>query len=209
MIDSKTERRRGTRLEDAILEAAWAELIEGGYWTFTMEAVAARAQTSRPVLYRRWPDRGERAIAALKSHFSKNPVHVGDLGSVRDELFSLLRQSADRAAPIAVIFTIQMSEYYRETNTSPADLRSKILGSEQELIHGILSRAVDRGEIDGTKLSKRIASLPTDLARHEIMTTLKPISDSVIREIIDEVFMPLVAPAAPAGTVSKKTRGRP
>lgn len=208
MIDSKTERRRGTRLEEAILDAAWAELVEGGYSSFTMEAVALRARTSRPVLYRRWPDRGELAIAALKNHLSKNPVHVGDLGSVRAELFSLLRQSADRAAPIAVIFTIEMSEYYRETNTSPADLRSRILGSERELIHEIFRRGVDRGEIDGAKLSKRVASLPGDLARHDLMITLKPISDRAIREIIDEIFMPLVAPALHARTGSRKTRRR-
>jgi AcrR family transcriptional regulator len=49
----KVERRRGKALEDAVLDAAWSELLDAGYARFTMETVAARAHTSRPVLYRR------------------------------------------------------------------------------------------------------------------------------------------------------------
>ena len=37
------ERRRGSALEDAILDAAWAELGERGYAATTLEAVAKRA----------------------------------------------------------------------------------------------------------------------------------------------------------------------
>ena len=54
---ARSSRRRGTKLEDALLDAAWEELQEVGYTRLTMEAVAARAGTSKPVLYRRWPNR--------------------------------------------------------------------------------------------------------------------------------------------------------
>jgi AcrR family transcriptional regulator len=50
MKNYTVERRRGKALEDAVLDAAWSELADGGYASFTMEAVAARAHTSRPVL---------------------------------------------------------------------------------------------------------------------------------------------------------------
>jgi AcrR family transcriptional regulator len=46
-------RRRGRHLEDALLDAAWAELTERGYAGFTLESVAKRAGTSTPVIYRR------------------------------------------------------------------------------------------------------------------------------------------------------------
>jgi len=62
-MDHTVERRRGKALEDAVLDAAWSELLDGGYASFTMEAVAARAHTSRPVLYRRWPNRADLAIS--------------------------------------------------------------------------------------------------------------------------------------------------
>ena len=49
------QRRRGEELEAALLEAAWAELVEVGFARLTMESVAARAKTGVAVLYRRWP----------------------------------------------------------------------------------------------------------------------------------------------------------
>ena len=63
-MEPGTSRRRGATLEEAILDAAWAELIDHGYAEMTLEAVAKRAGTSRPVLYRRWPSRTKLATAA-------------------------------------------------------------------------------------------------------------------------------------------------
>ncbi|MGV1898086.1 TetR-like C-terminal domain-containing protein [Agrobacterium vitis] len=63
----------------------------------------------------------------------------------------------------------------------------------------MLDRGVERGEIDPSRLTPRIVSLPTDLARHEMLMTLKPLSDEVILEIVEEVVLPLVR----CGTVSR------
>ncbi|MFD7947322.1 helix-turn-helix domain-containing protein, partial [Streptomyces sp. NPDC059744] len=59
------KRRRGAELETALLDAAWDELIAMGFEELTYEAVAARAGTSRAVLYRRWPTKRELVLAAL------------------------------------------------------------------------------------------------------------------------------------------------
>src|SRR5580692_6894830 len=109
MATDKTERRRGVRLEDAILDAAWAELVERGYPGLTLEGVAKRAGTSRPVLHRRWPSRTALATAALGRHLAKDPIVVPDLGSVRDETRLLLRSLSERARPdmIRLVFDMQ------------------------------------------------------------------------------------------------------
>jgi hypothetical protein len=78
-----------------------------------------------------------------------------------------------------------------------ADARSNLADLKAEITNGvlmrsILQRGIDRGEIDRDRLTPRIAALPTDLARHEVLMTLAPLSDDVIREIVDEVFLPLV-----------------
>ena len=70
------KRRRGAALEDAILKAAWAELLDYGYGGFTMEAVAKRAGTSRPVLARRWENRSDLAVAAISNFYRNNPVET-------------------------------------------------------------------------------------------------------------------------------------
>jgi hypothetical protein len=58
-------RRRGAALEDAILEAAYAELSEVGYLALSVEAVAARARTGKASIYRRWPTKQELVLDAL------------------------------------------------------------------------------------------------------------------------------------------------
>jgi AcrR family transcriptional regulator len=192
MKERQVERRRGKALEDAVLEAAWAELIERGYANFTIEAVATRASTSRTVLYRRWPDRADLTIAAVRHSLRKHPTNLPDTGSVRGDLMGLLQQISKNRALFAVFFSLQMGEYFSETSTSLADLRTSVLQGFHNPFDTVLTRGVDRGEIDRSKLTPRIASLLPDLLRHELLMTLKPVPKAVIAEFIDEIFLPLV-----------------
>jgi AcrR family transcriptional regulator len=192
MAADKIERRRGTLLKDAILEAAWAELVERGYAGLTLEGVAKRAGTSRPVLHRRWPTRTALATAALGRHFAQNPIVVSDLGSVRDEICLLLRRMSDRARPDMIRLVFDMQKDLADKHSNLADMKAQIV--DPDVMQTILGRAIDRGEIAAARLTPRIMSLPTDLARHEILMTFEPLSDEAIKEIVDEVFLPLVTP---------------
>ena len=55
----------------------------------------------------------------------------------------------------------------------------------------ILKRAADLGEIRGD-ISTRIATLPVDLVRHELLLARTPSPKLDIIEIVDAVFLPLV-----------------
>jgi AcrR family transcriptional regulator len=191
----KALRRRGNALEEAILAAAWAELLDRGYAGFTMAAVAKRAGTSRPVLSRRWQTRADLAVAAIGSYIQKNLISVPDLGSVRDELAIFLQKISDRGMTAVAKVLFSMRDYFMETNSNLAELRNELrkrLGDSRSL-EEILQRGVRRGEIDPGKLTKRIISLPIDLVRHEGLMTQKPVPRAVIAEILDSIFLPLVA----------------
>ena len=196
MKADKIGRRRGVRLEDAILDAAWAELVERGYPGLTLEGVAKRAGTSRPVLHRRWPSRTALATAALGRHIAQNPIVVPDLGSLRDEICLLLRRMSDRARPDMIRLVFDMQKDLADEHSNLADVRAHLRAriADSDVMRPILERAIDRGEIAAARLTPRIASLPTDLARHEILMTFQPLSDEAIKEIVDEVFLPLVSP---------------
>jgi AcrR family transcriptional regulator len=196
MEADKIGRRRGSRLEDAILDAAWAELVDRGYPGLTLEGVANRAGTSRPVLHRRWPSRTALATAALGRHIAQNPIAVPDLGSVRAEIRLLLRRMSDRARPDMIRLVFDMQKDLADNQSNLADLRTQIRAQivEPDVMQTILTRAVDRGEIAAARLTARIVSLPTDLARHEILMTFEPLTDEAINEIVDEIFLPLVHP---------------
>ncbi len=194
-LETTSRRRRGAELESALLEAAWDQLITGGYGAFTIEAVAERAQTSRPVIYRRWPDRASLALAALSYGLNRDRVEVPDTGSVRSDLIELLRRSNQARGPMIPLLSVQLAAYYAETGTSLADIRRQILDDRPTGgIDAILERGIARGEVDRARVTDRIRTLPFDLFRHEAMMTLQPVSDAVLVEIVDEVFLPLVRP---------------
>ena len=124
--DQTTDQRTENRLD-----AAWDELVERGYGRFTIDGVAARAGTSRPVIYRRWPTQSELAIAAIRHHGRNQPVATPDTGSVRGDLIALLRDASTSRSDVAVLISVQMGEYFAETGRAPADLRAEFLSGRQ------------------------------------------------------------------------------
>jgi AcrR family transcriptional regulator len=189
----KQERRRGADLEDAILDAAWEQLTAGGYGHFTIDAVAARARTSKPVLYRRWKTSDELLHAAIRHRGATTSVPDPDTGTLRGDFLALLRGANTLRSDMAGLLSGMLGSYYDQTGLSPADLRNEFLGGRTSTTQRAIERAVGRGEIDPARLTPRIASLPFDLWRHELMMTLKPVPDHVLRQIVDDIFIPLVA----------------
>ena len=190
------QRRRGAALEHALLDAAWDELVDKGYSAFTIESVAERARTSRAVLYRRWPTKPELVVAAVVRAGDKERVAVPDTGSVREDLVEVLRRANRSRARLGIVLAVQLSGYFAETGTGPAELRSAFLSGRGNAVEAILTRGVERGEVDPARLSPRVVGVPFDLYRQELLMTLKPVPDEVIESIVDEVFLPLVRPSA-------------
>ena len=67
----------------------------------------------------------------------------------------------------------------------------QLLRSGGEVMSGVLGRAALRGEAR-EDISPRVARLPLDLLRHELILTHEPPSSQTIEEIVDEIFLPLV-----------------
>jgi AcrR family transcriptional regulator len=193
-IADSPRRRRGDELENALLDAAWQELSEGGYGTFTIDAVAERAHTSRPVLYRRWATRDDLLLAAIRHGLRPVPVPTPDTGSLRGDLLAIMMAANDARRDIAALISVHLGSYYQATGLAPADLRELLLEGRPSSVEAIMERGIERGEIDPARLTARVATLPFDLLRHELIMTLKPIPESVMLEIVDDIFLPMVRP---------------
>ncbi|MFK0136665.1 TetR/AcrR family transcriptional regulator [Streptomyces murinus] len=189
------ERRRGAVLEGALLDAAWDELVEVGYASFTLDGVASRAATSRPVIHRRWPDKQQLMIAAVARAAERYKVAVPDTGNLRGDVLTLLRDVNSTRAHFVTAMSVQLAAYYQETGTTPDDLRNHLLTGRPSILEVIFDRAADRGEIDPERVTSRMRSLPFDLLRHELLTTRAQVSDGVLEEIVDTLFLPLVLAA--------------
>lgn len=193
-----TSRRRGAALEAAILDAAWEVLVEHGYPGFTYEAVAARAGTSRPVLYRRWPRHEDLLLATIARHWWSRPIVVPDTGDLREDAVGFLRNADVGRVRTMTLLSVQIMDYFRDTGTSFGELRDTVGPTGQPPpFDTIVARAVERGELADRPRPARVVNLPFDLYRNEVFMTMRPVPDDVIHEIVDEVWLPLLG--APGG----------
>ncbi|MEU5868822.1 TetR/AcrR family transcriptional regulator [Nonomuraea sp. NPDC047529] len=184
-------RRRGSALADAILDAAWDVLVEHGYHGFTYEAVAARAGTSRPVLYRRWPRRDDLLLATLAKFWRL--IDVPDTGSLRDDAIGFLRNAGADRAGMLTLMSVQLADYFRDSGTSLTELRDTLLPpGHATAFETIVGRAVERGELPSVPRSSRVVNLPLDLLRHDMLVTMRGVPEESIIEIVDEVWLPLL-----------------
>ncbi|HXQ13541.1 MAG TPA: TetR-like C-terminal domain-containing protein [Caulobacteraceae bacterium] len=201
-------RRRGAALEAALLEAAWDELCAVGYPGFTLDGVAARAGTSRPVLARRWSDRVDLVVAAIRHRAALAALDPPDTGTLRGDTLALLRQLSASVSETAGVLSFVLADYFDATGLSPSDLRERILAGTPSGMAAIIQRAVERGEIDPGRLSPRIASLPVDLVRHDLIMNRAPVPDETLVEIVDRLFLPLLGGEPPDPTPHRRTSSR-
>ncbi len=191
MTETKT-RRRGEQLEQAILEAAWAELSEVGYSALTIEAVAKRAGTSKPVIYRRWQSRAHLVIAAWARQRPTESV-TPDLGSLRADLVWLFTRLADRTAGMmSETIAGVMAEAFKHPEVQRL-LRERM--DSAPLTHAIgriVDNAVARGELRPVVLPRMAARLPLDLVRAESVFCGAPVPDEFVEAMVDDVFLPLL-----------------
>jgi AcrR family transcriptional regulator len=191
---SARRRRHGEELESALLTAAWDELVEVGYARLTMGSIAARAQTSEPVLYRRWPNKDHMVFAALEHHRKANPVAVPDTGTLRDDLIAYLTAVSEALAGyFAIAAAAAFSGLLADTGLTPAQAREKVLDAQHlPRDRGIYQRAQARGELDLDRVPEAVLAMPFDLVRHDMLMDLGPVKPARIRSIVDELFLPLV-----------------
>jgi AcrR family transcriptional regulator len=194
---AQRQRRRGEELEAALLDAAWEELLEAGFAKLTMESVAARARTGVAVLYRRWPGKDDLTMAAIAHYARAHPVAMPDTGSLRGDMLALLASFNDARNSFTVVTTATFAGLQASSGLTPAQVRARILGDRTQSAQ-IFLYAHERGEIDLDKTPPAVLTMPFDLMRHDLLMTLKPVSSDRITEIVDDLFMPLVAAYRPA-----------
>ena len=187
------QRRRGEELEAALLEAAWDELAEAGFPKLTMESVAARAKTGVAVLYRRWQNKDDLVLAAIKHYGTTRPVVIPDTGTLRGDMLALLHGINDGRNSFTVVVSAAFAGLLSSSGLTPAEVRARIIGDRPVWSHEIFRRARERGEIDLDKAPTAVLTMPFDLMRHDLLMTLKPVPADRIAAIVDELFLPLVA----------------
>jgi AcrR family transcriptional regulator len=190
---AKATRRRGAALERAILQAAVDELAEAGYPNLTMDRVAARAGTSKNVIYRRWPSRAALSVAAYRQLLPTDPEDTPDTGDLRSDALALLNRANDRmSSPVGKVLRELLSGI-QDDPERVREIREQVARAGIAPWLTVLSRAAARGEIGADALTPRVATVALDLLRNEyVLNGVTAVRHSVLVEIVDQVFLPLV-----------------
>jgi AcrR family transcriptional regulator len=178
-------------LEEAILNAAWAELAERGWSGFTIDGVAERSGAAKSVIYRRWNGRIELAHALLDRERARASESVESGVDLRTDLLTFLRNTThflrgpfgDASRGIA-------------TEGDPGNHVSLFAGEVVVARVGeFVERARDRGEI---------AAMPPPLVLNvgfavvmwEFVHLHRPPADEDLVELVDTVWLPAIRAAS-------------
>ena len=174
------------------MRAAIDELVESGYAGLTMDRIAQRAGTNKNAIYRRWPSRAALAVAAYRL-LADGELQLPDTGALRGDALELLRR-ANRswASPVGHIRRSLLAGVADDPELlALIQERANDAGSAVWLT--VLGRAVARREARPEALHPRVATVAVVLLRNEYVTRgIATVSDDVLVEIIDEVYLPLV-----------------
>lgn len=139
-------RPRDASIDDDVVDAALRELATGGYAGFSMSAVAEAAGTTRPALYRRWPDKQALIVAAVARLAETAPPPV--TGEPFDDLVAELenfRHCIRAAGSLPLAGLMLGSEMDPDVRAAYLE---QIVAPRRARIRALLREGIARGELD-------------------------------------------------------------
>jgi len=190
MTEKKT-RRRGQALVDAILTATWDQLQQKGYQNLTIEGVAKAADTTKTVLYRRWPDKAHLVIAALGKFGNLTPYTVPDTGTLRGDLLNLFGQLAAflerlKGETLRGLFADRLQSLEVGKLLNHANQGNEL----KDIVQPMLDHAAARGEIAKADWPDRVVTLPGILLINEVLSQ-QDLSTAAQIEMVDDILLPV------------------
>ncbi|OBK13847.1 TetR/AcrR family transcriptional regulator [Mycobacterium asiaticum] len=187
-------RRRGEVLERALYAATLAELTSVGYGGLTMEGIAARAQTGKAALYRRWASKHDLVQAAM-TH-TVPPVPEPRAGrSARENLLSVVTAHRDVLAGKTDFPGLEIISQLLHEPELRAIFADAVVCPRLQIIESILNSAVRDGDIDAGMLTPLTSRIGPALINQHFMLTGTPPTRRELLLVVDTVIPPK-APAA-------------
>ncbi|NGN68335.1 TetR/AcrR family transcriptional regulator [Streptomyces sp. A7024] len=201
-------RRRGSVLEQAILDAALDQLGAVGWKGLTIEGVAARAHTGKAAVYRRWPSKLELVAESLKSGIPPliDPPDSGDLRADLVSLCGWMREQMYSRSGLALRALMDEcdrteGEYFAEV------ILGRVVDPVKELIAAVVRRGIDRGEVRPDATCKLVADVVPAMMMYLHKTSGCDVQHKDLVQVIDQIMMPLLRADAPGDRVPSSADG--
>ncbi|MEC4015857.1 TetR/AcrR family transcriptional regulator [Streptomyces sp. H27-D2] len=188
-------RRRGPVLEHAILDAALEQLASVGWTGLTMEGVAARAQTGKAAVYRRWSSKGDLVADALRAGLPEvtEPPDQGCLRADLIELCGRMREamySRSGHALRAVLDECDRTEAERFVEL----ILGGVVEPGKRLMAEVVRRGIERGEVRADATGELLVDVLPAMMMYRHKMTGADLREHDLLEVIDQVMLPLLSP---------------
>jgi AcrR family transcriptional regulator len=163
-------------------------LQQHGYDRLSVEAVATQAKASKATVYRRWPSKADLVLAAFIEGTRVTNVPP-NTGSLRGDLLALgeavCRQACEHGSTMRAV----LNEMSHNPRLSEA-MQNEFVHQRKMVINKVLGDAIERGEIDGSKLNDEIYDLLPGYLVFRSLVSGRPPTDETVRVLVDEVLLP-------------------
>ncbi|SDC57550.1 transcriptional regulator, TetR family [Sanguibacter gelidistatuariae] len=189
-------RRRDASRDDVILDATRELLVERGFDSMTMDAVAERAGAGKATVYRRWPSKVDLTVDAIVCSRAPGITvdDIPDTGSLRGDLLGV-RQAKLRTDTHWILSGLPAE--IREDPQVAAALHHQFVVPHTRLITELLERARLRGEVPPGRDIEMIATVGPAMISYQKMTTGRPIEPEFFEQLIDKILVPLATGTTP------------
>ncbi|MQY15347.1 putative HTH-type transcriptional regulator [Streptomyces sp. RB5] len=188
-------RRRGSVLEKAILDATMDQLGSVGWNGLTIEGVAARAQTGKAAVYRRWSSKSDLVADALKDGLP--PLDgLPDEGSLREDLLGLVRMMRSRMySRSGQALRTLLDECDRAQAEAFMELIvGRVVEPGKALMCEIVRRGIRRGDVRPDATSELVVDVVPAMMMYRHKITGSDVCDADLVRVVDEIMVPLLCP---------------
>jgi len=141
-----TGRKRNDAAREAILDAAMRLLARPGGEPVTVDLLAREAGVGKQTIYRWWDSKGEVLLDALNRN-ARIELPPPDTGSLAEDLRGLLTATFRAASESSTAGMLRTLAAEAPANPHIAELLRRYTASRREVLHGLLARGQERGEL--------------------------------------------------------------
>lgn len=175
-----------------MLDTAYELLLEVGFGSVTMEAIASRAGVSKATLYRWWSSKAEVLLDCVHERVERYPQFAGAGSTRRDLLLEIegvirfYRSHAGRAL-------LDLIAHSRFNPTLADTIRDRFIQGRRDATVEVLKRGQERGEIvSGLNLQVTMDALWGALY-YKLLVSHTPLTRRYASQLLD-TFWPALGP---------------
>lgn len=199
--------RLGDAREAEVYAAVLELLGEHGYEALTMDAVAARAKTSKATIYRQWNGKPGLVVAALQHMKEQKPSH--DTGTLRGDLLDV----AETIGAIAQTNGQLFAAVSHAMNADPelgCSMRECMFEPSTGIFYEICARAIAREEIDEANPAiEHVAGLFLSSVVARPLIDGVPVDEKYLTVLVDSVILPALQANPATPTTATATTATP